>query len=141
MKSSVERSWPIPPVKADGRVSPVVACTAAEDMARQEYKMQSDLKYQVSRFGAGLPFSSGELDTDLDLDKAFALVEESQERWLTLPRVVRDRYMSWANVEAAAKSGELAQLLKTAGIDGSVSPAKPAVSASESAPVSTPVAS
>lgn len=115
-------------------VSPVVSCTEAEDMARQEYKLQSDLQYQVTRFGAGLPFQSGAVDFDhMDLTKAFELIAESQERWLTLPKVIRDRYQSWANVEAAAASGELEQVLKTAGIDGGSSPSKPDGSPSESA--------
>lgn len=104
---------------------PVVVCSAAEDMARQEYKLSADLKYQVARFGAGVPFQSGEVDTDLDLTRAFQLIEETQQRWLSLPKLVRDRYTSWANVESAARSGELLQLLKTAGIDGSVLPSKP----------------
>lgn len=103
-------------------------------MARQEYKLQSDLQYQVTRFGAGLPFESGAVDFDhMDLTKAFELIEEAQQRWLTLPKVVRDRYQSWANVEAAAASGELEQVLKTAGIDGGVSPAEPDVPPSDSA--------
>lgn len=114
---------------------PVVACTEGEDMARQEYKLQSDLQYQVTRFGAGLPFQSGSVDFDhMDLTKAFELIAESQERWLTLPKVIRDRYQSWANVERAAQSGELEQLLKTAGIDGGGSPSVPDGSASDSAP-------
>lgn len=115
-----------------------IVCTEAEDMARQEYKLQSDLSYQVQRFGAGLPFQSGELNTDLDLTKAFELIEESQQRWLSVPKSVRDRYQSWANVEAAAQSGELAQFLKTLGVDGGVLPSKPGVSASDSAPVDGP---
>jgi len=115
--------------------SPVIECTEAEDMARQEYKLQSDLQYQVTRFGAGLPFKSGEVNFDnLDLTRAFELIEESREAWLRLPGVVRDRYQSWASVEKAAASGELEQLLKTAGIDTGVVPvAKPAVSPSDSA--------
>lgn len=116
--------------------SPVVACTAAEDMARQEYKMSSDLQYQVTRFGAGLPFKSGEVNFDqMDLTAAFSLLEESRDAWLRLPKVVRDRYQSWDNVERAAASGELQQLLQTAGIDmtGSSVVAKPDVSPSESA--------
>lgn len=117
---------------------PGIVCTAAEDMARQEYKLQSDLQYQVTRFGAGLPFHSGELDTDLDLTRAFELIEETQQRWLTLPKGVRDRYMSWANVEHAAKTGELEQFLKTLGLDGGSLPSKPDGSASGSAPVEKP---
>lgn len=110
-----------------------IVCTDAEDMARQEYKLQSDLQYQVTRFGAGLPFQSGQLDTDLDLTRAFELVEESQQRWLALPKGIRDRYMSWANVEHAAKSGELEQFMKTLGIDGIGSPSVPDGSPSDSA--------
>lgn len=115
--------------------SPVVECTESEDMARQEYKLQSDLQYQVTRFGAGLPFKSGEVNFDnLDLTRAFELIEESREAWLRLPKVVRDRYMSWDNVERAAGSGELAQVLKAAGIAAEDVPAAgPAASPSDSA--------
>lgn len=120
--------------------SPVIECTEAEDMARQEYKLQSDLAYQVQRFGAGLPFKSGEVNFDnLDLTKAFELIAESREAWLRLPKVVRDRYQSWENVERAAQTGELQQVLQTAGIDTGVVPvAKPAVSPSDSAADGTP---
>lgn len=114
-----------------------IECTAAEDMARQEYKLQSDLQYQVTRFGAGLPFQPGDVDSDIDLTRAFELIEESQQRWLSLPRVIRDRYQSWANVERAAASGELEQVLKAAGIGELASPVPPA-SASDSAPVKPP---
>ena len=115
---------------------PVISCTEAEDMARQEYKLQADLQYQVTRFGAGLPFKSGSVDFDhMDLTKAFELIAESQERWLTLPKVIRDRYQSWANVERAAQSGELAQVLKAAGIDAGSSASVPDASPSDSAAV------
>lgn len=119
--------------------SPVIACTASEDMARQEYKLQSDLQYQVTRFGAGLPFKSGEVNWDnMDLTRAFELIAESRDAWLRLPRVVRDRYQSWDNVERAASSGELLQVLKAAGIaaeevPAAVSAASPSVSAADGA--------
>lgn len=113
-----------------------VECTAAEDMARQEYALSSDLKYQIQRFGVGQPGPSGYVDWDnMDLTRALELVDASQKAWLELPRVIRDRYRSWANVEAAAESGELEQLLKAAGAAGSGMPAAPAASASDSAPV------
>lgn len=112
-----------------------IACTAEEDMARQEYALQADLSYQVQRFGVGHHTVSGEVDFDnLDLTRAIQLVEESQQQWLQLPKVVRDRYQSWANVERAAQTGELQQLLKASGIDGGGSPSKPDAAASESAP-------
>lgn len=122
-----------------GLVSPVVVCTEAEDMARQEYALSADLAYQVQRFGVGVHGKFGNQDFSLlDLTTALALVEQSQAAWLELPKVVRDRYMSWANVEAAAASGELEQLLKAAGATGA-SPVASAASASDSAPVTPPV--
>ncbi|AXH75763.1 MAG: hypothetical protein [Microviridae sp.] len=105
-------------------------------MARQEYALQADLSYQVQRFGVGQPLQFGAVDFDqMDLTRAMSLIEESQQKWLELPRVIRDRYQSWANVEQAAATGELEQLLKAAGIEGGVSPSKPGASASDSAPV------
>lgn len=119
-----------------GADSPVVACTAEEDRARQEYGLESDISYQISKFGVGHPMVHGELDFDaLDLTRAMELIDESQARWMTLPKVVRDRYQSWANVEKAAASGELEQLLKAAGVDAGSSASSPTASASGSAPV------
>lgn len=115
--------------------NPVIACSADEDMARQEYALSADLKYQVQRFGVGRPMDVGAVDFDnLDLTTAFALIEEAQARWDALPRVIRDRYQSWGAVEAAAQSGELQQVLKAAGVP-EVPSGVPGASASDSAPV------
>lgn len=106
---------------------PGVVCTAEEDKARQEYAKSSDIGYQIQRFGVGHPVSFGEQDFDLmDLTRAMEIVEQSAQAWLRLPKIVRDRYHSWANVEVAAKSGELEQLLKTAGLPPVSSGGKPA---------------
>lgn len=119
------------------RPSPVVVCTAEEDKARQEYAMSADIKYQIQRFGVGHPLQGGAIDFDnLDLTRAMALVEEASEAWLRLPSVVRERYQSWAAVEAAARSGELDQVLKAAGVPAGRSGGTAAASASDSAPVS-----
>jgi len=105
---------------------PGVECTAEEDKCRQEHALSTDIGYQISRFGVGHPVEYGEQNFDL-MDRTLALevVEAANQAWLTLPRVVRDRYQSWANVEAAAKSGELAQLLKASGIDAGGSASVP----------------
>lgn len=114
-----------------GGESPTIECSAAEDMARQEYALSSDLAYQIQRFGVGHHTRSGVVDFDhLDLTSALALVERSQQQWLELPKVVRDRYQSWANVEKAAQTGELQQLLKAAGAPAVVA-GGPAASPSE----------
>lgn len=116
-------------------LAPVVACTDAEDMCRQEYGLTADIKYQIQQFGVGHPSKGGVVDFDnMDLTRALELIEESSQQWLRLPRALRDRYQSWAAVEAAAASGELEQVLKAAGA-GEVPSPVPAASASDSAPV------
>lgn len=119
---------------------PGIVCTDAEDMARQEYALSADLAYQVQRFGVGVhPGKFGEQNFDLmDLTTAMGVIEESQAAWLRLPKLVRDRYRSWPNVEKAAASGELAQLLKTAGAEAGRSAEAPAVSPSDSAAATPP---
>lgn len=109
-------------------VNPVVECSAAEDMCRQEYGLSSDIKYQIQTFGVGHRGESGMVNYDqMDLTTALELVEESSRAWSRLPAVVRERYGSWAAIEAAGASGELEQLLKAAGVNG-VSPLTPAAS-------------
>lgn len=115
---------------------PGVVCTKDEDMARQEYALSTEIGYQISRFGVGHPVTFGEQDFDrMDLMSSMALIEESSQRWLSLPKVVRDRYQSWSAVERAAKSGELEQLLRTAGAPAGGSGGAPAVPPSDSAAV------
>lgn len=114
-----------------------VECSDAENMCRPEHAPKTEIGYQISQFGVGHPLQFGEVDFDrLDLTAAMSLLEESQLAWLRLPKVVRDRYQSWQNVERAAASGELEQLLKTAGIAGFSSPASPDGSPSDSAAAS-----
>lgn len=115
-----------------------VECTAAEDKARQEYGVQSDIGYQIQKFGVGHPLTFGEQDFNLmDLTTAMRLVDESRDAWLRLPKVVRDRYQSWANVERAAATGELEQVLKAAGASAAVADvlaASPSDSAADDKP-------
>lgn len=114
--------------------APVVSCTAAEDKARQEYGVSSQIQYQIQRFGINHPTVSGEVDFELmDLTTAFQKIEAANAAWLELPKVVRDRYQSWAAVEHAAKSGELSDLLKAAGVPAGSSGGASAASPSDSA--------
>lgn len=112
---------------------PGVECTAEEDMARQEYLLSTDLAAQFQRLGMGMPRSYGEVDLDLmDATTAFELIQDAQAAWERLPKVVRDRYHSWAAIETAERSGELAQLLKVSGTGAAVAPV-PEASPSDSA--------
>lgn len=122
-------------MKRDLEREPVIACTAEEDRTRQEYKLQADISYQVQRFGVGMHPAYGDQDfAMLDLDVALKLVEDSREAWARLPQVVRARYGSWAAVEHAAQTGELAQVMKAAGLTPPSGVGSDA-SASDSAPV------
>lgn len=114
---------------------PVIVCTSDEDRTRQEYKLQADISYQVARFGVGMHPAYGDQDFSmLDLDAALALVADSREAWARLPQAIRARYGSWAAVEHAAQTGELAQVMKAAGLTPAVG-VGPDASASGSAPV------
>lgn len=120
-------------VRVAPNLTPVLDCSGDKDMARQEYGVQSQIGYQMSRFGVGHPLTFGEVDFDrMDLTTALQVIEDSQQAWLKLPKVLRDRYQSWSNLEAAAASGELEQVLKAAGA-AEVSSAAPAASPSDSA--------
>lgn len=122
----------------DQLVFPGIDCSGDVDMARQEYALSSEIRYQIQQFGSGHRGESGHVDFDnMDLTRALELVEESNQAWLRIPKVIRDRYQSWSAVERAAASGELDQLLRVKGpaadAGGSASGAGP--SASDSAPV------
>lgn len=120
---------------------PGIVCTKEEDMARQEYALSTEIGYQISRFGVGHPAVFGEQDFDrMDLTTSMAIIEESSQRWLALPKLIRDRYHSWGAVERAAKSGELDQLLRTAGAPAGGSGGAPAVPPSDSAAGTPPKA-
>lgn len=116
-----------------------IRCTAEEDMARQEHALSTEIGYQISKFGVGHPVNYGEQNFDLmDRTLAIEVIEASNQAWLRLPRVVRDRYQSWANVEAAAQSGELEQLLRSAGVPAGSSGGASADPPSDSAADGTP---
>jgi len=137
--SSATVSWP----RGQETVSldlqfPGIECTAEEDKCRQEYALKTDISFQLQAFGLGRPMQYGAVDFDnLDLTRALELVDAAQQQWLGLPKVIRDRYQSWSAVESAARSGELEQVLKAAGV-AAASAAAPAASASDSAPVDEP---
>lgn len=90
----------------------VVECTEQEDRARQEFKAESDVVVQLQRYGAGLPFSSGERDDTLDLMRSYELVQKSRDAWARLPERVQEKYSGWRDLERAAADGSLQEFLK-----------------------------
>lgn len=110
-----------------------VDCSNLPDLARQEFKAEADLSYQVRRFGAGVPFQVGQYDANMDLLKAHELVERTREAWFALPEKVRDRWKTWPELERAALSGELSAFLKPPAAPGGGSPGGAGGSPSDSA--------
>jgi len=117
---------------------PGLVCPASEDRARQEFKEEADLEFQIRRFGAGLPFEANSVDYTMDLTKAYDLVERAQAAWSELPRPVREQYANWREVEAAAVSGQLESFLKGLADPGAPPAPNGAGAAPGSATPSTP---
>lgn len=90
------------------RVRVGLACDPKEDRARQEFKQETETSYILQRFGAGQafgPLPSGEVDYDLDLQRAFALIRESRDAWRRLPPEAQ-RFGSWQKLQEAIEAGE-----------------------------------
>lgn len=90
----------------------VIVCSVQEDRARQEFKAETDTESIIRRLGAGIPFQNGFVDYDVDLTRAFAMLEEARTAWERLPGTVREKFKNWSEVEAAASSGQLGDMLK-----------------------------
>lgn len=112
-------------------------CPPEEDRARQEFLKETQTSTLLERFGAGQPFPSagsirvGEVDYDMDLQGAIALVREAKDAWFRLPRAAREKYRSWDQLQAAIERGEYPE--KPAAAAGGGSPAAAAGSPSDSA--------
>ncbi len=80
------------------------------DLARQEFKNESDINTIIGRVGPdGLIHKQGaiytETDFGLDLQSAMELVSEMKAAHRRLPRALREEYPTWVNLIAAIESG------------------------------------
>lgn len=82
-----------------------------DDLARQEFKAESDITVMLSKFGVLTPQRpiqfGGEVDYTIDLQQALAAVGEAKRVWERMPDDVKDAYPSWQALLNAANSGEL----------------------------------
>lgn len=87
----------------------------SEDMARQEYREESDVNYQLSRYGVDVPLRRnpqfGEVDWDLDLHGAHIAFHNAQAAFLQLPEELRKRFRTPSEMLDGMNSGELALAL------------------------------
>lgn len=115
----------------------VVDCPPSEDKARQEFKLEADISYQIERFKSGVPFPvgrSGEVDYSVDLMKAHELIQDAEQRYATeSPEWIREKYRTYNEFWAAMMRGEI-----KAPAGAPASGAAGGASASDSAPVTPP---
>ena len=135
--AQLRREPPKDPLDPSEKVG--VACTAGEDRARPEFLKESLTSTILARFGAGQvlpvrPGVNGETDYDLDLHRAIALVQESKDAWMRLPREARSKYRSWIELQTAIEKGEYPEPVKKAPEPPAAGAGGSGASASVSAP-------
>lgn len=105
-------------VKAGAFEQPL-SCPMEEEEVRKEFARESSVMYQLEMFGAGQAFprlgASGVIDFDLDRLRAMELLQEADYLFGQLPKVVREKYSNWGQVEIANATGELVELLQPPG--------------------------
>lgn len=85
-------------------------CSEDTDTARQEFKDEADTNKLLARFGVGVPqkqISYGSADFDMDLQQAYAAVEELKYAWNLMPNEIRTKYKDWQTLIVALDSGEV----------------------------------
>lgn len=81
-----------------------------KDMARQEFKQESDINYMLSRFGITPPRGAptyGEWDDTIDLQKAIDMTKKAQVAYRRLPKELRDKFDNMGDFLDAVENGSL----------------------------------
>lgn len=85
-------------------------CSNSADMARQEFKKETDINDLMRRFGLSTPTRPPEysdVDWNIDLQSALAAIADSKRAWYTLPDNLRQKYPNWRDLLNALEKGEL----------------------------------
>lgn len=100
---------------ASGTFDAVLKAAPEEEAVRKEFGKDADVKYQLERFGVDLtrrPIPGAVVDYDMDRLSALQLLGEAEALFESLPPVVREKYKTWPEIEAAALNGELTKLFE-----------------------------
>lgn len=87
---------------------PGVACTAEEDMARQEFKKEADVNYLLKKYGAGVPLRQvayGAQEFGVDALEALERVNAAQDAFNALPEAIQEKYGDWRTLSMAIADG------------------------------------
>lgn len=90
-------------------------CDPAEDVARQEYKADTDVNRVLAGFGVGFkdrPLTYADVDGNLDLQQALEARDAATRALRTLPQPVKDQFPTWEALIAATANGDLKRALQ-----------------------------
>lgn len=83
-------------------------CSILPDLARQEFKEETDVNTVLARYGVGgmkrQPEYS-ELDYDMDLQQSLMAIREAERAIEKLPPELAEKYSTWERLLAGAYSG------------------------------------
>lgn len=86
-----------------------IDCTTKPDLARQEFKTESDVNNILNRFG--VPIANGtfgtEVDYTIDLQHALGAITDARRAHRNLPENLREKYPTWQSLLNALESGSL----------------------------------
>lgn len=112
-----------------------IDCSDMPDMTRQEFKQETDINYLISRFGANTPLRQpiyGEIDYDMDLQRALTALSDAKQAIRKLPEPIRTKYAHLHRFIQGIESGELkddldkhVQAAQTTGTENAATTAKP----------------
>lgn len=92
--------------------NPTIDCSDMQDMARQEFKDETNVNNIIQRFlGTGVPPVQrqpvfGDRDFDIDLHGGYLAVENAQRAFLRLPKALKDKYKNTQGLLDAMWRGE-----------------------------------
>lgn len=108
-------------------------CSDLPDMARQEFKDETDVNIILARYGVdGLKRDPtfGEIDFDVDLQQSLNAISTTEAAVENLPQELRDKYPTWLHMLRGVYSGSFKRDLETqkanaakAAIDAAIPPA------------------
>lgn len=83
-------------------------CSQSKDVARQEFKDESDINLLLGRFGVqgtGRIPTFGEVDYGIDLQAALGAIHDAKRAYTRLPKEVKDKYRNWQELLNAVEDG------------------------------------
>lgn len=91
-------------------------CSDKPDMARQEFKAETDVNNILARYGVNGPMREpqyGEVDYNLDLQQSLEAIREAERAVAKLPETLQGKYSTWERLLDGAYNGEFKMDLAT----------------------------